>query len=137
MVPDDPSLAARTEVSNMYFQTGLMIAAFVLVVAGRAEASNVAVIATAPGLFNLIVLLVAFACVFVGYQIRTSVKGGLLCKSWRLFTIGFGVLALAQMLNLLNRMEVLSLPAWIVPGMLVIMAGVLLMGLRETKRVLG
>jgi len=110
---------------------------FVILSAGRAEAANVAIVVASPGIFNLAVLLIACACVGVGLKILSAVRGGLLSRSWQYIVAGFSLLALAQLLTLLNAMEILSLPGWVVPVLLVAMASVLFYGVFQTKQVLG
>jgi len=108
-----------------------------LLAVNRAEAANVAVIATAPGILNVMILAVACAGMAIGFQVLSVVKGGRLSRSWQLFVAGFGVLILAQILVLIHCMEVLSLPGWAVPALLVLMSGIFAYGVFLTKRVLG
>ena len=106
------------------------------VCAGEVHAANVAVITTPPGIMSVLIFLCACACVIVGLQVKSVVRGGLLSKGWQFFIGGFAALALAELAGLLRNMEVITLPVWVVPGLLVLMAGVFLLGLFETKRVL-
>ena len=105
--------------------------------AGRAEAANVAVVVTSPGIFNLAILLIACACAGVGFKVLSAVRGGLLSRSWQFIVGGFSLLALAQLVTLLNDMEILSVPGWVVPVLLVAMSSVLFYGVFQTKQVLG
>ena len=110
---------------------------FVVLSATRAEAANIAVVVASPGIFNLAVLLIACACVGVGLKVHSAVRGGLLSRSWQCIVAGFGLLVLAQLVTLLNAMEILSLPGWVVPVLLVAMASTLFYGVFQTKQVLG
>jgi len=105
--------------------------------AGDAHAANLAVIKSPPTILDLVVLLLAFAAIAVGYQLLGSLKGGYLSKSWQFFIGGFGVLALSQVAKLLGTFEILTLPVWIAPMLLVCGVGVLFYGVFETKRILG
>ncbi len=108
-----------------------------LLAANRAEAANVAVITTPPGILNVLILIIACAGVVVGFQVLTVVRGGLLSRSWQLFIGGFAVLVLAQVFGLLYRMQIMILPEWIISALLVVMAGIFLYGAYEARRVLG
>ncbi|HUV31187.1 MAG TPA: hypothetical protein VMY05_08885 [Acidobacteriota bacterium] len=111
--------------------------ALTLVSFGSAEAANVAVIASPPGLLSVVVLVFACACVVVGLQVRSIVRGGMLARSWQLLVTGFALLALVQLVRLLHDMEVLALPVWVVPGLLLLMTGVFFYGLFAARQTLG
>jgi len=104
---------------------------------GDAQAANLAVITSPPTIFDLVVLLLAFAAIAVAYQLLGSLRGGYLSKSWQLFIGGFGVLALSQIAKLLHTFEIISLPVWIAPMLLLCGVGVLFLGVFQTKRILG
>jgi hypothetical protein len=105
--------------------------------AGEAQAANLAVIKSPPTILDLAVLLLTFAAIVVGYQLLGSLKGGYLSKCWQLFIGGFAVVALSQIAKLLQVFEIVSLPVWIAPLLLVGGVGVLFYGVFETKRILG
>ncbi|MCB2229382.1 hypothetical protein KQH82_01615 [bacterium] len=103
---------------------------------GRAEAANLAVITSPPTLLNGAVFVVAVGCLILCIQVMGAVRGGLLSKSWQFFLIGFGLLAASQILNVLQTIEVVVLPSFVVPAVLTAMAAVFLYGLLTTKRTL-
>ena len=105
--------------------------------AGDVHAANLAVIKSPPTILDLVVLLFAFAAIAVGYQLLNSLKGGYLSKSWQLFIGGFGVVALSQIAKLLHTFEIVLLPEWIAPMLLVAGVGVLFYGVFQTRRILG
>jgi len=105
--------------------------------ASRVEAANVAVVVASPGIFNLAILLIACACAVVGFKVLSAVRGGLLSRSWQYIVAGFSLLALSQLVTLLNATEILSVPGWVVPVLLVAMSSVLFYGVFQTKQVLG
>lgn len=111
--------------------------AIILLSATRSEAANVAAVVTPPGLFSLVILLIACGCTVLGFKVLSAVRGGLLSKSWRFMVAGFVSLVLAQLTILLRDMEILNLPGWVAPGLLVVMIAALFAGLLHTKRVLG
>jgi hypothetical protein len=104
--------------------------------ADSAHAANLAVITTPPGLMSVAVFLVAVACIILCTQVLSVIRGGLLGRGWRVFTLSFVLLALSQVAMLLNSMEILSIPEYVVPALLVAMSGAFLYGVLETKRTL-
>jgi hypothetical protein len=101
------------------------------------NAANIAVITSPPNLLNLVVLIIAVVGIVASLKVLALVRGGVLGKSWQLFIAAFGALALAQLLFLLNTMEMLALPAFAVPALVVVATGLFLYGIWETRRVLG
>ena len=108
----------------------------VLGLAGRTEAANFAVITAPPTLLNLGVLVLSMGAVVIGLQLLGVVRGGLLSRPWQIMVGGFVVLALGQIATLVQTFEIIALPIWVVPGFMVLWAGVFFYGLFETKRAL-
>ncbi len=108
--------------------------------ASGAEAVNaapVAVIPNPPTLLTLVIFAGAIICVVFSVRVLSLVRGGQLSRSWQLFLIGFFLLAVSQLAVLLHLFGVVVLPNWVVPTLLVLMAGLFLFGLFETRRSLG
>jgi hypothetical protein len=103
---------------------------------GSAQAANLAVITSPPTILNLIIMLLAIAGIVIGIQLMNSMKGGLLGRAWQIFIVGFGVLVLGQASVLLQTFEIIVLPDWVAPGLMVLWAGLFFYGVFETKRVL-
>lgn len=114
-----------------------MLALLMLFVTAEANAANVAVITTPPGLIHLFVLVFACACVVVAIQVRSTVKGGLLSRAWQWFAGSFALLAVSQVVTLLHNMEFFIAPEWMVPAIFGLMSAVLFFGVFETRRTLG
>ena len=110
------------------------IAAFTI--CSSTHAANFAMIASPPTMFSFFVLVIAGFCLFGSFQVWNQVKGGLLSRSWQMFLIGFVLLAVSQLLNILSSMEFMALPGYIVPGLLTMMAGVFLYGVYNTRKTL-
>lgn len=110
---------------------------FVGVGASQAEAANFAVITSPPTFLNVLILVFAVACLAAAVKVLALVRGGRLSKSWQLFAAGFAVLALCEIVLLGNSFEIITLPSFVVPAGLVLMSGLFLFGIIETKRVLG
>jgi len=104
--------------------------------ASSACADEVAVIASPPTFFTIVIFVAACACVAVCFQVLALVRGGQLSRSWQLFLAGFAVLAASQLGLILHSFGVIVLPSWLVPGLMLAMAGVFFYGLYETKRIL-
>jgi hypothetical protein len=104
-----------------------------------AQESNppVAVTGAPPLLLTIVVLALACACAVFCFQVLTLLRGGQLSRSWTLFTAGFAVLALSQFAVLLNGFGVIPSTRYIVPALLILMSGLFIYGLYDTKRVLG
>jgi len=83
------------------------------------------------------ILIVAGICIFGALKVLALVRGGLLSKSWQMFIGGFSALAFSQLLLILNAMDVINLPSFVVPACLMLMSGLFLWGIFETKRILG
>ena len=112
-------------------------ALLVLAGAGSAQAANFAVITSPPTLMNFLILIAAVVCLTGSLKVVELIRGGLLSKSWQLFLGGFAVLVLAQLVTLANSLEIVNLPSFVVPALLILMAGLFLYGVHEAKRTLG
>lgn len=110
---------------------------FIVGLADRADAANLAVIASPPTLLNLVVLGLAVAAIVIGLPLLRTMKGGYLSRSWQLFIAGFGVLALAQLLGLIRALEIAAIPVWISPALTAVCVGAFFYAVFETKKVLG
>ena len=105
--------------------------------ASEAHAANLAVITSPPTLLNIVVLAGAVVCTLGAYRVIGLVRGGLLSRSWQFLAGGFAVLALAQLLSLIGALELVALPAFVVPTLLAVMAGLIAYGVYEVARTLG
>lgn len=103
----------------------------------RAESINLAVITSAPTLLNLVVFLCAIGGLVVTIKVLALTKGGQLDKSWYMFISAFSVLILGQITVILGSLGVVVLPGFTMPLMMVLTAGLFVLGMLEVKRVLG
>ncbi len=106
-------------------------------IAQEPEAPVVVVSSTPPLLLTLAVLASAIACVIFCAQVLMLVRGGQLSRSWLIFTVGFGVLALSQVVVLLTGFGVIPANKFLMPVLLILMSSLFAYGLYDTKRVLG
>ncbi|RKX29478.1 MAG: hypothetical protein DRP47_01695 [Candidatus Zixiibacteriota bacterium] len=119
---------------SRYFFLGAVL---LIISNSRVEAANFAVITAPPTMLNLLILIFGFVCVGVAFRVHTVVRGGQLSRSWIFFMSAFALLVLSQLLSLLQAMEVMSLPGFVIPACLAVMAGLFLYGVLEIRKVLG
>lgn len=103
----------------------------------RAESINLAVITSAPTLLNLMVFLCAIGGLVITIKVLALTRGGQLDKSWYMFISAFSVLILGQITAVLGSLGVVALPSFAMPLLLVMTAGLFVLGMFEVKRVLG
>lgn len=96
----------------------------------------VAVAATPPLMVTIVLLLCACACVAFSVQVFLLIKGGQLSRSWLILTFGFVILALTQVVTLMSGFGVFTANRYLIPSLLVVMTGLFIYGLYETKRAL-
>ncbi|MFZ5980553.1 MAG: hypothetical protein ACOYVF_07955 [Candidatus Zixiibacteriota bacterium] len=113
-----------------------LTALFIVGSASSSQAANLAVITSPPTILNILVLLFAFACFFICFQVLNLVRGGQLSRSWQMFMFGFALLALSQVAYLLTVFEIFVVPSFTVPALMTLMVGLFLYGMFEMKRVL-
>jgi len=108
----------------------------VLAASGDVWAANFAVIVNPPTLLKFVVLGVAIGCLVGSVKLLSVLKGGLLFKGWQLFVFGFAVLAICQLAGLLSDFEIFDLPEYVAPSLTVVVSGLFLYGILQTKRTL-
>ncbi|MBN2226431.1 MAG: hypothetical protein JW763_03620 [candidate division Zixibacteria bacterium] len=92
---------------------------------------------TTASIFNLILLLCAIVCLIWSLKIMSLVRGGVLSRTWQMFGLGFGFLMLAQLLILGGRVNAFQLPGFVTTAFYVMMAITWLVGLYQTRKILG
>ena len=107
-----------------------------LVMAGNSQAANFALLTTPPALLNLLSFLVAGACLLGCYKIYDLVRGGYLSKGWKIFVGGFSAFVLSQLSYFLNIFEIVALPDYLVPTLVLCSLGLFLYGIFEVRKVL-
>jgi hypothetical protein len=109
-----------------------------LVMSQPAEASvNTENLYNTGSAINLVLLLCALVCLVWSLKILSLVRGGLLSKSWQMFVLGFGFLLLAQILLIAESVELFSIPAFIATALYLLMGITWLVGLYQTRKILG
>ncbi len=108
-----------------------------LALSSDAHATNFAVITNPPTLLNLFVLLGACAAAIICIQVFGVLRGGYLGRSWQMFVGGFVLLALSQISMLVQSFEVLTVPGWVTPLLMLTMVATFFWGVFESRKVLG
>jgi hypothetical protein len=111
-----------------------MVTVFLLT--GSANAANFAMITSPPTMFSFFVLVIAGFCLVGSFQVLSQVRGGMLSRSWQMFFIGFVLLAISQLGHIASSMEIMNLPVYFMPGVLVLMAGVFAYGVYSARKTL-
>jgi hypothetical protein len=88
-------------------------------------------------IINVVIVLMAAACLIWALKILSLVKGGLMSKSWQMFGLGFGFLIIAQLVSLGQRAGLYVIPDFINPAIYLLMVVAWLYGLYQTRKVLG
>jgi len=101
-----------------------------------AHAADFAVITTAPGALNVLVLVGAVIGMFGAHKVQEAVRGGLLSKCWQAFAGGFLLLALAQVLSLAESLQMVSLPSLVIPALWTLMVAGFAYGIFLARRTL-
>ncbi len=102
----------------------------------NANAANIAMITSPPTMFSFFVLVIAGFCLFGSFQVWNQVKGGMLSRSWQMFLVGFFLLAVSQLLNVLTSMEITSVPGYVTPLLMTLMAGAFFYGIFTARKTL-
>jgi hypothetical protein len=87
-------------------------------------------------IFNLILLICAIIGLLWAIRILALVRGGLMSKSWQMIVLGFACLAMAQILILGEKVNILPLPGYVATLFYILMAGTWLAGLYQTRKIL-
>lgn len=101
-----------------------------------AYAADYAVIATAPGALNFLILVGAVIGMFGAIKVQDAVRGGMLSKCWQAFAGGFILLGLAQLLALAESFQLVSLPGLVVPALWTLMVVCFAYGIFLARRTL-
>lgn len=86
---------------------------------------------------TLILLLCSVLCLIWAFKVLSLVRGGLLSKSWQMFVLGFAFLLLAQLVTLGQQVALINLPGFVVTAFYLLMSITWLLGLYQTRRILG
>jgi hypothetical protein len=88
-------------------------------------------------IFHIILLICAIICLVWSLKILSLVRGGLMSKSWQMFVIGFCFLTFAQLLAIGENANLFYIPGYILTVLYLIMTLTWLVGLYQTRKILG
>jgi hypothetical protein len=88
-------------------------------------------------IFNTILLICAAICLIWSLKILSLVRGGLISRSWQMFALGFSFLTLAQMIVVGESAGFFAIPAYVTTVLYLLMTFTWLVGLYQTRKVLG
>jgi len=89
------------------------------------------------GIIDLALVLCVIICLFWAMKVISLVRGGLMSKGWQMFATGFIILLVARLLSIGESISLLQLPGYIGTALYLLMAFTWLIGLYQTKKVLG
>ncbi len=101
-----------------------------------AHAAELALLLAVPSLFDGAILIVSVAALIGAIRVYSTVKGGLLAKSWQFFVIALICLVIAQLFQLANIAGYFQAPELLRPVIFTAMAGLLLLGVIKARRAL-
>ncbi|UCD95140.1 MAG: hypothetical protein JSU69_03570 [Candidatus Zixiibacteriota bacterium] len=88
-------------------------------------------------IFNTVLLICAVICLIWSLKILSLVRGGLISRSWQMFALGFSFLTLAQMMVVAESAGVFAVPTYVTTVLYLMMTFTWLVGLYQTRKVLG
>lgn len=115
----------------------VIAAALLMFLPTEGHAANFAALAQPTTLATLIMLVAAGFCGFVAFQLWTIVRGGQMSSAWQLFVLAFALLAIVQLLNLLNALEIAAIPGWVIFAFSAVMVGAFILALTKSRQTLG
>ena len=98
---------------------------------------NPAMFYTPSGILDIAILLGALICLIWSAKVMSLLKGGLMSRSWQMFSLGFGFLLIAQIVNLGETVNLMALPGYVLAALYFLMVATWLFGLYQTKKILG
>lgn len=108
----------------------------IMLISSNVFAANLAMITSTPTMMDIVILICGVGCVFGAMKVLNLVRGGQFSKTWQFLLGGFSVLIIVQLLRILNAIEILMLPVFIIPACIILMMGLFLYGIIEAKRIL-
>ena len=115
----------------------LILAGGLVSVQPAAAAAKIQSLYTTGSAISILLLLCAIICLIWALKILSLVRGGLMSRSWQMFVVGFCFLIFAQLLTIGQEARIFSLPGYMVTALYLVMAFTWLMGLYQTRKVLG
>ena len=118
-----------------YILSGLFL---ICLISGKTAhaAVNVNALLSTSGIVDLALLLCIIICLFWSMKIMSLVRGGLMSKSWQMFTLGFLFLILARLTIISSTVSLFVFPEFVSTVLYLLMTLTWLIGIFQTKRIL-
>lgn len=94
-------------------------------------------VSSTSAIFNIVLLICAFTCLIWSLKILSLVRGGLISKSWQMFVLGFCFLILAQLIIVGEKVGLIFIPTYVTTALYLFMTITWLIGIYQTRKVLG
>lgn len=98
---------------------------------------NPALFYTPSGILEVLIFLGSLICLLWSAKVMSLVKGGLLSRTWQMFSLGFGFLLIASLLSLGETVNIMKFPAYVFGALYLFMIVTWLVGLFQVKKALG
>ena len=118
-----------------YMLSGILLINLIFAQTAHASVDTEALFSVS-GLADLVLLLCVVICLFWSMRIMSLVRGGLMSKSWQMFTLGFIFLMLARFLAISQSIHLLIVPEYVSTILYLLMILTWLIGIYQTKRTL-
>ena len=118
-----------------YMLSGILLTSLIFAQTAHASVDTEALFSVS-GIADMVLLLCVVICLFWSMRIMSLVRGGLMSKSWQMFTLGFIFLMLARFLAISQSIHLLIVPEYVSTILYLLMILTWLIGIYQTKRTL-
>jgi len=118
-----------------YILSGTMLLSLVFTKTAHASVDTGALFSIS-GIAEMVLLLCVVICLFWSMKIMSLVRGGMMSKSWQMFTLGFTLLMLARFLAIGQSVNLFVVPDYVSTILYLLMIATWLIGIYQTKRTL-
>ncbi|HHI02478.1 MAG: hypothetical protein DRP51_00085 [Candidatus Zixiibacteriota bacterium] len=118
-----------------YILSGTMLLSLVFTKTAHASVDTGALFSIS-GIAEMVLLLCVVICLFWSMKIMSLVRGGMMSKSWQMFTLGFTFLMLARFLAIGQSVNLFVVPDYVSTILYLLMIATWLIGIYQTKRTL-
>jgi len=120
---------------SKFILSGIFLISFLFAKTANAAVNIDALLSTA-GIVDMVLLLCIIICLFWSMNIMSLVRGGLMSKSWQMFTLGFLFLILARIVIISATINLFVVPDYVATILYLFMTITWLIGIFQTKRIL-
>jgi hypothetical protein len=98
---------------------------------------NIPSLYTPTAIVHEILLIFAVISLVWAMKVLSLVRGGLMSKSWQMFVLGICFLICAQLIVISEQAGLLAVPGYVSSAIYLLMAFTWLLGIYQTRKVLG